>query len=327
VNVHSLFSSKAFSPAAPTPDPQLIGQRYRDIAAARGWRGHHHVDDRTVIDLTDGSKIPNLSNGLGNTEPYRDGYFRTPAEMAELEQIILSLVPDDMGINGPSGLVAIGIDGDCALSDWGRTMEMSYNWYDMPEWMAGYEAASMIAIVADFHYPTGPKITIAGRNIIGPRTDPASTGSQVVDSVLDQVTTEDILRHHELTDLRASMDFTTYYRVPNTRSKVHKAGYAPYLLLAGLREFIRFDCESSFGYTNRLSEQSLERQFFPSEQIAGKEVRAPLVGGHEYNAEYIAIYLNMRSYADLAFNPESPFASMLEPLVMTPVPGLRIKVS
>jgi hypothetical protein len=325
VNVPSPVTSELFSAAVPTPDPTLVGSRYAD--AAQRWRGHHHSDDRTIVDLTDGSKIPNLNNGLGTTEPYRDGYFRTPAQMAEMEQVILSLVPDDMGINGPSGLVAIGIDGACALSDWGRTMEMSYNWYDMPEWMAGYEAASMVAIVADFHYPAGPRITIAGRNIVGSRTDPASTGSQVVDSVLDQVTTDEILRHHELTDLRACTDFTTYYRVPNTRNKAHKIGYAPYLMMAGLRDFIRFDCESAFGYVNRLSEQSLDRQLFPSEGIAGKEVRAPLVGGHDYNAEYVAVYLNMRSYADLAFNPESPFAEIMEPLIATPIPGLRVRVS
>ena len=304
-------------PLALTEGSDVVGASYTSRTAH--WEGVAFSSVTPVIDLTDNARLIDLSA----ESPFVAGYHRNFEELAVLEQRILSYVPSEAVPD--SGLVVVEMSGLSSASDWFRTSEMNLEWGDMPVWMVGFEHAARCFALCDFGAEAGPAIVRGLRLGIG-ALGAGQTGSQVVDSLLDQVGVEEICAFHGIDDLRTCWDITSFFRVPgHKRNERFPFGYAPYAYLGIFRRALQCDVPMGLSFTNRLTDESLAKSMVPTVALAGRDLRAPEVEGYEYNAEMKAFVLPAFDGGAMFFDPGHEYNSMLESFRNTPMANVIVR--
>ncbi len=304
-------------PLALTDGSSVVGPSFALRSAH--WEHVAFSSVAQVIDLTEEARLIDLSVD----SPFVAGYHRTPEELAILEQRILSYVPVEA--IPASGLVFVEMSGLSSASDWFRTSEMNLEWGDMPVWMIGFEHAARCFALCDFGAVDGPAIVRGFRVGIG-ALGAGRTGSQVVDSLLDQVSVEEILAFHGIDDLRRCWDVTSFFTVPgHKRNDRYPFGYAPYAYLGIFRRALQCDMPMGISYTNRLTDDSLAKSMIPSVALAGRDLRAPAVEGYEYNVEMKAFVLPTFDGGAMLFDPGHEYGPMLEPFRNTPMANVLVR--
>jgi hypothetical protein len=289
-------------PAALTDPSGEIGARF--AARSSHWEGFPFSSITKVIDLTDDARLIDLTDDA----PFVAGYHRSDRELHTLEQRILGYVPRE--VVPDSGLVLVEMSGLSTASDWFRTSEMNLKWGDMPVWMTGYEHGVRCFAVCDFLAEGGPAIT----------------GSQVVDSLLGQVTVEEILAFHQIDDIRDGWDVTSFFTVPGRkRNDRHPFGYAPYAYLVLVRRALECNAVLGFSFTNGLSDDSLAKNVMATVPLAGRDLRAPVVEGYEYNAEMKAFTLDPFDAGTVLFDPGHERSALVAPFRNTPIAHVLVQ--
>lgn len=265
------------------------------------------TSDEAVIDLT---RLPGPPAGDG-FNPHTPGYHRTEEECRELERRIISLIPADAV--PASGVVMMSIDGASPLVDLSRTREMQLGWGDLPTYMHGYEAAATNMMLVDFRRPDGPAIVMAGRLVDGSLTPPTSSGSQVIDSLSDRISADEVVRWLGRTTLRDCWDVTTFYTVTDlARSERFPFGYAPLGYVGLCRYAFWKTVPLFFSYVNDATMRSFERVGITWRDVADRELRAPLVDGWEYNSSFKAVVQSIIDLSLPLFDPDHVFNPIVE---------------
>jgi hypothetical protein len=304
-------------PTALTDPTGEVGSIYTTRTAH--WEGLPFSSITKVIDLTDEARLIDLTDDT----PFVAGYHRTAEELRALEERILSYVPADAVAE--SGLVFVEMSGLSAVSDWFRTSEMNLGWGDMPVWMTGYEHVTRCFAVCDFHADGGPAIVRGFRLGIG-ALGAGTTGSQVVDSLLGQVTLDEVRAFHQIDDVRACWDVSSFFTVPGRkRTDRHPFGYAPYAYLGIFRRALQCNVPVGFSYTNRLTDESLAKNLIPQVPLAGRDLRAPTIEGYEYNADMKAFVLSAFDGGEMLFDPGHEYSAMIASFRNTPMAHVLIR--
>lgn len=304
-------------PIALTEGSGVVGPSY--TSRTMHWEGVAFSSVTQVIDLTEEARLIDLSTDA----PFVAGYHRTAQELAILEQRILSYVPAEA--IPESGLVFVEMSGLSSVSDWFRTSEMNLEWGDMPVWMIGFEHAARCFALCDFGAEGGPAIVRGFRVGIG-ALGAGRSGSQVVDSLLNQVSVEEICAFHGVDDLRRCWDITSFFTVPgHKRNGRYPFGYAPYAYLGIFRRALQCDMPMGISFTNRLTDDSLAKSMIPSVALAGRDLRAPAVEGYEYNVEMKAFVLPAFDGGAMLFDPGHEYSPMLEAFRNTPMANVLVR--
>ena len=304
-------------PTALLEGATVLGPMY--AARTAHWEGVGFSSVTQVIDLTEEARLIDLSVD----SPFLAGYHRTAKELATLEQRILSYVPA-AAIPG-SGLVFVEMSGLSSVSDWFRTSEMNLGWGDMPVWMIGFEHAARCFALCDFGADDGPAIVRGFRIGIG-ALGAGRSGSQVVDSLLSQVSVEEICAFHGVDDLRRCWDITSFFTVPgHKRNGRYPFGYAPYAYLGIFRRALQCDMPMGISFTNRLTDDSLAKSMIPTVALAGRDLRAAAVEGYEYNVEMKAFVLPAFDGGAMLFDPGHEHSPMLQAFRNTPMANVLVR--
>jgi hypothetical protein len=286
----------------------------------------HETEDSAVIDLTDDVVRIDLSAGevidLTEPNPYARGYFRTPEQCADLERRIIELI--DPAIIPDSGLVQVMIEGASPLADFNRTLEMSQGWLDMPTYMHGYEHATLAIALVDFDRER-PAITNGGRIVLGRLTAPYSSGSQVIDALGDRIDPQAV--GAELgADLRTCMDGTTFIAVRGLpRSPKFPFGYGLLNFVGFTRLMLAENAPWGFAYVNQESLDFFTKVGLRYQLILGEELQAPLVDGHQYNADFHAVVLPQETFLRSFLSDDHPLAAVVEPYRKMALPQLMVR--
>ncbi len=304
-------------PAALTDPTGEIGSRF--AARAEHWEGFAFSSITKIIDLTDDARLIDITTDA----PFVAGYHRSDEDLRALENRILGYIPTE--VVPDSGLVLVEMSGLSAASDWFRTSEMKLGWGDMPVWMMGYEHGIRCLALCDVLADGGPAIVRGLRLGVG-ALGAGTTGSQVVDSLLDQVTVEEVLAFHQIDDIRDCWDVTSFFTVPGRkRNDRHPFGYAPYAYLVLVRRALQCNATLGFSYTNALSDDSLAKNVMATVPLAGRDLRAPVVEGHEYNAEMKAFTLDPFDAGVVLFDPGHERSALMAPFRNTPVAHVLVR--
>jgi hypothetical protein len=318
----SFVAPTAGSPVEPTESTIDLTRSEAIVALERAdrsnWVGHKIG---IVAEVIDDQNLPVID--LTSDQPWTAGYHRTSAELAGLEQKLIATIDPELA--ALSGLVIVEVDPASPLVDFGRTKELEFGWEDLPMYMKGYEHAAPGSFLVDFDRPDGPRIVFAGRSVRGRLLGTESCGSQVIDTV-GHLTAAEVRSYYGVADLHSCYDITTAYRINGLERSRRHAEYFLHMFMVMMRTIVSEDVPYCMAYMNPMSKHAMERAGLPMMPLCGKEIVAPLVGGHEYNAAFQAIAISVDEVSNTLYNPSHPFSELVEPFRSVEIPLMYLRV-
>lgn len=272
-----------------------------------------------VLDLTESNRTIDLVA----ESPFLRGYHRSDEEMATMEERILGYVPREL--LGESQLAVVVLDGLHPLVDWSRTREIGLDWSEMASYMHGYEHAARFFAFCDFGLEQGPRIVYGGRMFDGRKVGPESTGSQVVDGLIGEVTAAEVCAFHDIDDLHKCWESSSMYRIKDIpRTDRYPFGYGAFAYIAVIRMAIEEDVSGILSYVNEATARQLVRQGMASVPLCGRELKPHSEEGSAYFDDFAAYAYPLMGAANSLFsiNPEmSPF---LDPFRQAALPRIVV---
>ena len=282
-----------------------LSARYAAVAHRWPYLATEHVVD--VLDLAESKRTIDLIA----ESPFVGGYHRSDEDMAAMEQRVLGYVPRE--VLGESQLAMVVLDGLHPLVDWSRTREIGLDWSEMPAYMHGYEHAARFFAFCDFGLQQGPRIVFAGRMFDGRKMGPESTGSQVVDALLGQITPEEVCSFHGIDDLHKVWESSSMYRIKDIpRNDRYPFGYGAFAYLGVIRMAIEDDVSAILSYVNEATARQLVRQGIPSVPLGGRELKPRSDEGSAYFEDCAAYGYPLMEAADSMLNANAESSEFLD---------------
>ena len=234
----------------------------------------------TVIDITSSEAVIDL-RAASPQERYREARDDAGFLLKELS----AEIPGE-AFSAGDGVVGVLAQGESKYGDIVRATELEMGWGDMPTYMDGYEHASVFFFWFDNSIQRTPELAHCGRLLRGDRLPPTSSGSQVVDSALSEVTVESVRAFHQIADIRRCWDITS--SVSLNRRGVTRIPYGLLSFRMGLDLLAAHDAPKAFSWLNPLTQRTFRRLSMPATQLCGRTIAAPQIDGYSYNKSFVA---------------------------------------